>query len=220
MTPFDIAGMAKVNGLDAVALTDHNTCLNLPAFFHACNSYGITPIAGMELCTAEEIHLICLFPLLESALDFSSFVEKTLLNIKNKPDIFGHQIIYSTNETDIYECDLLLSSASSLTLSEAFYKVNSYGGICYPAHIDRQSFSVTSVLGIFPDEPPFKYFELSNADNLINISTKHQKIKTMRNLFGSDSHCLSKFGDAFGCFILDDNLPWPLKSESIINSLL
>ena len=32
MTPGNIAGMAVVNGLDMVALTDHNTCKNCPAF--------------------------------------------------------------------------------------------------------------------------------------------------------------------------------------------
>lgn len=62
MTPVNIAGMGMLNGLSVMALTDHNSCGNCPAFFEACRSYGITPVAGMELTTAEDIHVVCLFP--------------------------------------------------------------------------------------------------------------------------------------------------------------
>ena len=31
MTPANLVGMAFVNGLQAIALTDHNSCLNCPA---------------------------------------------------------------------------------------------------------------------------------------------------------------------------------------------
>ena len=56
-TPASLAGMAAVIGLDIVALTDHNTARNCPAFFDAAEEVGIIPIAGMELTTAEDIHL-------------------------------------------------------------------------------------------------------------------------------------------------------------------
>ena len=32
-TPYNLAGMAAVKGLQVIALTDHNTCGNCPAFF-------------------------------------------------------------------------------------------------------------------------------------------------------------------------------------------
>ena len=49
MTPNNIAGMAALEGLHLLALTDHNTSKNCPAFFEACRRQGIVPIAGMEL---------------------------------------------------------------------------------------------------------------------------------------------------------------------------
>ena len=49
MTPANIAGMAALKGLDAVALTDHNSCKNCPAFLAAAKEYGIIGIPGMEL---------------------------------------------------------------------------------------------------------------------------------------------------------------------------
>ena len=58
MTPNNIAGMAMLGELEIVALTDHNTTLNCPAFFKACEKLGIVPIGGMELTTAEDIHMV------------------------------------------------------------------------------------------------------------------------------------------------------------------
>ncbi|MBR5633385.1 MAG: PHP domain-containing protein, partial [Clostridia bacterium] len=78
MTPANIAGMAAVQGLDIVALTDHNSAKNCPAFFHHAKSFGIIPIAGMELSTAEDIHVVCLFPTLEAALQFNDIVAERL----------------------------------------------------------------------------------------------------------------------------------------------
>ena len=60
MTPALAAGLLKLAGYDVAALTDHNAVGNCPAFFRACESYGLTPLAGMELTTAEDIHLVCL----------------------------------------------------------------------------------------------------------------------------------------------------------------
>ena len=40
MTPCNIAGMAYLNGLKIVALTDHNSCKNCPAFKN-CQGNGM-----------------------------------------------------------------------------------------------------------------------------------------------------------------------------------
>ena len=43
-TPANIAGMASLCALDIIALTDHNTTKNCPAFFAAAEKFGIVPI--------------------------------------------------------------------------------------------------------------------------------------------------------------------------------
>ena len=40
MTPSNIAGMATLAGIDIMALTDHNTVKNCPAFFKAAKRKG------------------------------------------------------------------------------------------------------------------------------------------------------------------------------------
>ena len=68
MTPNNIAGVCALAGLQIAALTDHNSTKNCPAFFKAAKKQGISPIAGMELTTAEDIHVVCLFERLEDAI--------------------------------------------------------------------------------------------------------------------------------------------------------
>ena len=62
MTPNNITGMAKLLGLDIIALTDHNTCRNCEATIAAGKENGVVVVPGMELTTSEDIHAVCLFP--------------------------------------------------------------------------------------------------------------------------------------------------------------
>ena len=101
MTPCNIAGMALLNELEIIALTDHNTVDNCPAFFTACEEYGVVPIAGMELTTAEDIHLLCIFETLTDALAFGAEVREHRMKIKNRVEIFGEQPILNAQDEKI-----------------------------------------------------------------------------------------------------------------------
>ena len=98
MTPNNIAGMASLAGLNIVALTDHNTAKNCPAFFEAAKRNGIIPIAGVELTTSEDIHIVCLFEYLDDALKFDNFLKDRRFKIPNRVDIFGEQMIMNGND--------------------------------------------------------------------------------------------------------------------------
>ena len=65
MTPNNIVGMSKLLGLNIIALTDHNSVLNCEAVIKLAKENDILAIAGMELTTMEEIHVVCLFPTFE-----------------------------------------------------------------------------------------------------------------------------------------------------------
>ena len=128
-TPNNIAGMATLCGLNIVALTDHNTCKNCPAFFEAAKRYGIIPVAGMELTTAEDIHVICLFENLEDAMAFDGEIDKRRIKIENRTDIFGNQFILDGEDNIIGEDKYLLSNATTVSLEEVPELVKSFGGI-------------------------------------------------------------------------------------------
>lgn len=93
MTPANLAGMCALAGLNVAALTDHNTCGNCRSFLTAAQGYGLLALPGMELTTAEEVHVICLFPEIDRAEAFSAYVHSRLPPIPNRPEIFGAQIL-------------------------------------------------------------------------------------------------------------------------------
>ena len=190
-TPNNLAGMAFLNGVRIMALTDHNSSRNCPAFFAAARRYGIVPIAGMELTTSEDIHAVCLFETLEDALAFNDEVDTRRIRIKNREDIFGEQLILDEEDNVIAHEEDLLINATTISLDEAPQLAASYGGICYPAHIDRPANGAIEILGDFPHYVGFHLAELHDRSNKeAYVST--YGLEGMRLLFSSDAHYLDQ----------------------------
>lgn len=189
-TPNNLAGMAAVCGIDIMALTDHNSCKNCPAFFAAAEKYGIIPIAGAEITTAEDIHTVALFETLENALGFDAALQESRTLFPNRTDIYGEQLICDGEDNIIGTDEYFLPIATSLSLEEAAELVFKYGGICYPAHIDRQANGITAVLGRFPEKPEFNCAELNDSSKTAEYSERYG-LEGKRLLVSSDAHYLT-----------------------------
>lgn len=204
MTPNNIAGMAAIKGLNVLALTDHNSAKNCPAFFEACKRQGIIPIAGIELSTEEDIHLVCLFEFLEDAMRFDVEVSNHVLPIINRPEIFGEQLILDENDELIDKEDLLLISPTDLPIADAVELVRAYGGHVHPAHIDRETNGIMAVLGDIPSEYGFKVFELRESKNLEMLSKTVEELSKNNMLICSDAHQLWNISEAENYLCIDD----------------
>ncbi len=204
MTPNNIAGMAALKGLQIVALTDHNSCKNCPAFFEACRRNGIIPIAGMELSTAEDVHLVCLFPDLEQAMAFDREIESHLAPIQNRPEIFGNQWILNGGDEQIGTVDRLLISATDLWMQDALDLARRYGAHVHPAHIDRESNGMVAILGDIPHEYEFGFYELNDAKSLKEYHERFSAVTEQTVLICSDAHRLWELNEAEHALLLDD----------------
>lgn len=202
--PADIAGMARLNGLDIAALTDHNAFANCPAFFEACEEYGVIPIAGCELTTAEDIHLICLFETLGAAMAFGTVLNEKRIKIRNKPQFFGNQLIKNADGDTVAEEEYLLPNATVLSIEEAFALAKKHGAVCYPAHIDRVSNGIVAVLGSFPEKPPFRCAEFNDSANIERYKRVYPVLEKLTLVSGSDAHALSGINGAVNFFEIDD----------------
>lgn len=216
MTPANIAGMCTLAGLQIAALTDHNSTKNCPAFFAAAKKQGIIPIAGMELTTAEDIHVVCLFENLEDAMRFGDAVDQQRIQIPNRTDIFGDQIIMNENDEVIGTEKNLLPNATMLSIDDAFLLVERHGGICFPAHIDREANGVIAVLGSFPESPNYLCAELHDAEQMDEYQKMYPILKDKLLLCGSDAHYLWDIRDANAYFDLDD---MPYSSDYVRGQL-
>lgn len=190
MTPYNLVNMAKLLGYDIIALTDHNSCLNCPAALKAGEEAGITVVPGMELCTSEEIHAVCLFPDLKKALEFSDYVKSTMPPVKNDASIFGEQLVMDSTDRIIGNEEILLTAASGISIDDAVKEVSRFGGTVFPAHLDRASYSVLSVLGFMYPEMGFAAAEFTHKAYIPQYEEKHPLLKEMKKLRNSDAHYL------------------------------
>lgn len=215
-TPNNLVGMAVLNGLQILALTDHNTCRNCPAFFEAAKKQGIIPVPGMELTTAEDIHMVCLFPDLESALAFDEEIGKRRIRIPNRPDIFGDQLVMDGEDEVIDTEPDLLSNATTVTVDEAPALAERFGGVCYPAHIDRESNGIIATLGMMPIGVHYPTVELHDGAKEAQYRENHD-LAGSRVVVCSDAHCLWDVAEAEHWLDIDDE---PYSSALVRKNLI
>jgi len=216
MTPANIAGMAYLNGIRLMALTDHNTCGNCAAFMQACRQYGIVAVPGMELETSEAVHLVCLFDELETALKFDAEVRTHYAPLDNRPEIFGNQLLVNAEDEVVGEETRMLLASTDLDLDSAAELVRKYGGAVYPAHIDRTSNGIIAILGAVPPEPGFTTVEVRDRENREKY-VKDYGLEDKLVVVSSDAHNLWSIREDPESLELDDE---PYSSAKVRKSLI
>jgi PHP family Zn ribbon phosphoesterase len=153
LSPRLLVEIAAARGVEVLALTDHNSSLNCPAFAKLCPQKGIIPLYGMEATTSEEIHVLCLFTGLEACLDFNGYAYRILTPFPNNPEKTGDQVYVDEEDNIEGEVEYYLINPLDISVDRIGQKVAEYGGIVIPAHIDRPAFSMFSQLGAVVDGP-------------------------------------------------------------------
>ena len=195
MTPPNIANMAYIKGLDIIAVTDHNAAENARAVMKAAAELPLCVIAGMEVTTAEEIHVVCLFPDADSAERASRELFEKLPKIENKPEFFGRQLQMDEEENLIREETRLLSNATSLSYEQVPAFAERFGGFCYPAHIDRDANSVLSNFGMLPEEPHFSALEVYRPERFFSAAENEKYREGHAIVTSSDAHQLGDISE-------------------------
>lgn len=190
MTPANLAAMCALAGLQIVALTDHNTCGNCASFCRAAQLHGLTVLSGMELCTQEEIHVVCLFPNPEQAEDFSREIARHLPPIRNDPARFGRQLRMDDEDGVLGEESAFLAGSTDIPLAQVPKLVSSWGGAAFPSHIDRPSFSLLGVLGLWDPDLGFTAAELSH--HCPPELARRPDLAGLQLLTNSDAHYLDQ----------------------------
>ncbi len=190
MTPNNIINMAKIKGLDAIAITDHNSTKNLTSFMKVAQKHNIICIPGVEITTKEEVHILALFSNLTEAMKIQEVLDDRLPKIKNNINIFGNQYIYDENDNIIEEYSRLLINSINLGLMETIDEILRIGGVAIPAHIDRHSFSIISNLGFISPDLELQVVEISRHCNYGNLLKRHPYLVDYKCICNSDAHDL------------------------------
>ena len=170
MLPVLIAAEAARKGIDMIAVCDHNSADNVSAVTEAAAAIAKGPvvIAGIEITTREEVHVLAYFATPEDAC-------------------LAAKVICAVPQP------LQAIAASACSLGETVDLIHRYGGIAIAAHVDRQSFGVVSQLGFLPPEVPFDGLEITAAG--VNAGRAPEFFKYGITLTScSDSHTLADMG--------------------------
>lgn len=190
MTPSNIVGFAKLQGLDAVAIADHNAIANVKVAMDVGDAFDVVVVPAMELQTAEDIHVLCLFEKFEDLQSFYNSIH--FADIQNRAEIFGEQLILDEDDNVLGKEQRMLLVASGVSVEEVVSLAKQHNGIAVAAHIDREENGMVAILGTVTED--FSVVEISaTATKQIQCYTTGRKVIT-----NSDAHTLEDIGVACG----------------------
>jgi len=160
MHPAAVVDAAVRAGLDSVAVCDHNSAENAGAVQRAGASAGLAVIPGMEITSAEDVHILGLLPDLEAAMALQSRVYLSLPG-RNDENTFGMQVIANEFAEVLGFNEHLLSGATTLTVDRVVAAIHDVDGLAVASHVDREGFGIVGQLGFIPPGLPLDAIEVS-----------------------------------------------------------
>ncbi|MFQ6092917.1 MAG: PHP domain-containing protein [bacterium] len=216
MSPRAIVEAAGNRGLDIIAICDHNSAENVAATVRAASGQPLTVLAGMEITSQEEAHLIALFDETDRVLELQKIVYAHLPKETGIEINIGDQIV--VNELDEVEGfnTKLLIGATALSLHKVVKTVHRLGGLVIASHIDRESFSIIGQLGFIPEDLELDAVEISAATPLEEAETDFSLYGDFPMVTSSDAHFVDDIGKRCTEFLLSEATTEEIK-KALLN---
>lgn len=216
MIPPLIIKTAVEKGINLIAITDHNSSANIGAVISAAKGTEVKIMAGMELQTKEEVHVLCLFDDLDQVLVFQKIIDAKLPDFPNDPEHFGEQFIIDETGDFIRNETRLLSTSADISIKSACEQVSELGGLFIPAHIDRDAYGLITVLGFVPPDIHPDALELSKHIHPKTIINKFPQIQNFPLIQSGDAHFLD---DILGWNQLNMEKPTIMEIRKALNGV-
>ena len=200
MVPSAIVNEAKKN-LDIIGISDHNSTENVDAVKKVARIEGLEVIGGVEITSAEEVHILGFFDNEGSLKTIQEIIYENLPG-ENNETIFGEQIVIDEYDRKIGVNKKLLIGATTLSVQKIVETIHSLGGIAIASHIDREAFSIISQLGFIPEDLALDALEISPRISF------EEAIKTYNYEYpitcSSDAHYPGDIGKGYTSFLLEE----------------
>ena len=161
MIPPLIVRRARELGIELLAVTDHHSVENAAAVQEAARAVGIEVLAGMEVQTREEVHVVCYFDDTVQAEQWQEMIWKRLPGMANRPEFFGEQYVVDATGAYVRTNERLLQTSTDLSFDELFWLAEQWGVLAVPAHVDRPRYSLFANLGVLPEAVRLPGVEIS-----------------------------------------------------------
>lgn len=215
MSPRAVIKRLRECGIEWFAITDHNSLANCPAYARVAAEEGIYFSWGVEIQSAEEIHILAYFDAPEQAILFDKELYDSLLPIANDPDFFGDQVIIDENENILRVEQRALINSSLWDLNTVVERIETFGGLAVPAHVDASVNSILSQLGFLPETPHFDLFGITAGLDVEIWTVKHPEFRAGKLLRASDAHYLSDIGKGSSQLYLDNPCVSEIKQAAL-----
>ncbi len=203
MTPSAIVKTALRNGVDIIAITDHNSAENVIASVKAAENENLTVIAGMEITTSEEVHIIALFEDIGSIMKLQNIVYENMLPRGNDDKQFGEQIVVNEKDEVLSFNKRLLIAATMLTAHSLLDIIHSLGGLSIASHIDKNAFSIVSQFGFIPEDMNFTALEILGKTEREKAEHEFRDYDSFALVTSSDAHNLEEIGRKTVNFVME-----------------
>lgn len=202
LSPRRIVERAREEGLDLIAITDHNTARNIPAILQQAEKFGVKILPGMEVQSREEIHILTLFPDWPSLHSWEVLVREHLPAIPNDPEFFGDQPVVDEEGNILEFEERLLINSVDYSLNEIRGQMLQRGGLFIPAHFDKDSLSLVSQLGFVPFDLDPDALEMGRKTQAALPKDPGDPSAAIPRVVCSDAHQAEDIGRARTVFLL------------------
>jgi 3',5'-nucleoside bisphosphate phosphatase len=200
--PRQIVERALAEGLQIIALCDHNSAENAPGILRAARGTGLKVFPGMELTTEEEVHILGVFPVLEDLLPLQKRVFRALPRLPTRKRFAQDQAIIDENDEVLGFSPHALFAPTRLSAAVVVDGIHRGGGLAIAAHIDRGAFSLISQLGFIPDDLDLDALEVSPRMTNAEARTAFRPPPHLPLVRFSDAHQPAEIGRTATDFIL------------------
>ncbi len=204
MSPRAIVEQAIRKQLDIIAVCDHNTAENVAATRRAASGTNLTVLAGMEITSQEEAHLLAWFDEVDQVLKLQENVYAHLppggsvhMNIDDQIVVNEFDEVESFNTKSLF-------SATSLSIDSLVKIIHELKGLAVASHIDRESYSLIGQLGFIPEDLPLDGVEISAATPIHEARTRYAKYGHLPMITSSDAHFLHDIARACTEFLIEE----------------
>jgi PHP family Zn ribbon phosphoesterase len=197
MGPVNIVKAARELKIDIIGITDHNAAGNVVAVRDRAGKEGPVVIPGMEVQTREEVHLLSFFPEVKQLQAFAAYIRERLPPVRNRPEIFGDQVVVNGGERILYFEEILLVNSVTASLGEVVKEVLARDGLVIPAHVDRGAYSILANLGFIPPALPVAALEIARPEKLPDLLLCYPAVGQYPFVSFSDAHTLSQLKGRF-----------------------
>jgi len=188
--------MAEQRGIRVLGVVDHSTARNAQAVEEAAPAFGVRVLVGLEVESAEGVHILTLFDSAEAALEMDAMVAQHLPSLPNRPQFFGEQHLLDAWGNRLGEEPRLLTAATDLGLEDIADLAVGGGGLSIPAHIDRRGYGLLPTLGFVPPGLRVDLLEVSPHMTRSEARETWPELRTRALISGSDAHFLTDIGCA------------------------